>query len=161
MIVMGFPHLRNSTLTTRWVSLLSSSFRAALKSKSSLKLSVKGCTEDPLGLFGDVQELAQILGQESSVFFGSHVLSQVLEQIAKILETSSDPRRYLRKEFPVCFLCPTVNIFHSMSCHLGDCTRIVCHNRRIDPTIHCGIACLSCLIFYPVLKESGHLFRLH
>jgi len=79
MIVMGFPHLRNSTLTTRCVSLLSSSFRAALKSKSSLKLSIKVDVEGPLVPFGDVQELSQIVGQKSSVFFGCHVFSQVLE----------------------------------------------------------------------------------
>src|SRR5260370_16967825 len=94
MIVMGFSDLWNSTLNTRRVSLLSSSFRAALKSKSSLKLSVKGCTEDPLGLFGDVQELAQIVGQKFSVFFSCHFFSQVLSHFTPILYASSPAPPY-------------------------------------------------------------------
>src|SRR5438552_8701695 len=60
--VTGFPHLRNSTLTVRWVSLLSSSFSALLKSNPSLIPVTQDSFDHALVLFGYFQEPVQIVG---------------------------------------------------------------------------------------------------
>src|SRR5207247_8568788 len=120
-------------------SHLSSSCRAASRSKSSLKLSVKCYTEGPLVPFGDFQELAQIIRQKCSVFFSPHLVSQVLKQIPKIPEAPCDRGRYLGQETLVCLLGSTADIFYTMSRHLGDCTCVVSHDRRVVPTLHYGI----------------------
>src|SRR6267378_1813946 len=75
--VTGFPHLRNSTLTVRWVSLLSSSFSALLKSNPSLIPVTQNGFEQALVLFGDLQEPVQIVCEKLSILISSHVFFQV------------------------------------------------------------------------------------
>src|SRR5438309_10039399 len=71
--VTGFPHLRNSTLTVRWVSLLSSSFSALLKSNPSLNPVTQEGFEHALVLFGHFQEPVQIVGENLSILIHSHI----------------------------------------------------------------------------------------
>src|SRR5439155_2986586 len=71
--VTGFPHLRNSTLTVRWVSLLSSSFSALLKSNPSLNPVAQDSFGPSLVLFGYFQEPVQVVGEKLSVLISSHV----------------------------------------------------------------------------------------
>src|SRR6267378_1677098 len=75
--VTGFPHLRNSTLTVRWVSLLSSSFSALLKSNPSLNSVTPDSLDHALVLFGYFQEPVQIVPEEFSVLISGHVFLQV------------------------------------------------------------------------------------
>src|SRR2546422_5519132 len=76
--VTGLPHLRNSTLTVRWVSLLSSSFSALLKSNPSLNpVTPDTVLAHALVLFGYFQEPVQVVCEKLSVLLSSHVLFQI------------------------------------------------------------------------------------
>src|SRR2546422_1884029 len=75
--VTGFPHLRNSTLTVRWVSLLSSSFSALLKSNPSLNSVTLDSFDHSLVLFGYFQEPVQVICEKLSVLISSHVFLQI------------------------------------------------------------------------------------
>src|SRR2546425_7145089 len=75
--VTGFPHLRNSTLTVRWVSLLSSSFSALLKSNPSLNPVTLDSFDHALVLFGYFQEPVEIVGEKLSILILSHILFQI------------------------------------------------------------------------------------
>src|SRR5207245_9303066 len=75
--VTGFPHLRNSTLTVRWVSLLSSSFSALLKSNPSLNPVTQDSFDHALVLFGYFQKPVQIVGEKLSILISSHILFQI------------------------------------------------------------------------------------
>src|SRR3989442_2559818 len=75
--VTGFPHLRNSTLTVRWVSLLSSSFSALLKSNPSLNPVTLYSFDHALVLFGYFQEPVQIVGEKISILISRHILLRI------------------------------------------------------------------------------------
>src|SRR3989449_11649585 len=75
--VTGFPHLRNSTLTVRWVSVLSSSFSALLKANPSLNPVAQGSFGPSLVLFGYFQKPIQIVREKLSILISSHVFLQI------------------------------------------------------------------------------------
>src|SRR6267143_3998570 len=75
--VTGFPHLRNSTLTVRCVSLLSSSFSALLKSNPSLNPVIQDSFYHAFVLFGYFQEPVQIVCEKLSILISGHVFFQI------------------------------------------------------------------------------------
>src|SRR2546427_2313826 len=84
--VTGFPHLRNSTLIVRWVSLLSSSFSALLKSNPSLNPVTQDYFDQALVLFGDFQEPVQVVCEKLSILISSHVFFQTNHQVLEVWE---------------------------------------------------------------------------
>src|SRR5207249_2535353 len=90
-----------------------------------------------------------------------HVLPQICERVSEIVELCCDVRRNLVEEHLIRLTSSFSSIFDPMPFHLCEGPSIMGHYRRVDPAIHCGIAYLSWLILYPVLKESGHLVRRH